>query len=152
MLRLAGCAALVALPLLGWGALRPAVFEALGLDWWDWPNCLRQYDAASERAEELAQKSRVALGQMQAKDAIARDLIAGRLSLAEATRLFLEMPRTTEFVRRYVRECFPGATAEEGMSRYVIQWACDMLPQQPDREVLCRRLEAELAEHLALAR
>jgi hypothetical protein len=148
LLRLVGCAALIALLLVGGSALRPSVFVATGLDLWDWPNCLQQYDAAFERAEELSQKSQFALNQIQAKDAIARELIAGRLSLTEATRQFQELPDTADFVRRYIHEFFPGATCEEGMRRYVIEWACILLDQEPARaEALCRRLEPELKRH-----
>ena len=68
---------------------------------------------------------------MKAKDAIARELIAGRLSLAEATRQVIEMPGATEFLRRFVRDRFPGATAEESVSRHVIQWTCDLLEREP---------------------
>jgi hypothetical protein len=45
LLRLAGCAALLALLLLGGYALRPDLLVDLGLDWWNWPNQLRQADA-----------------------------------------------------------------------------------------------------------
>jgi hypothetical protein len=132
--------------------MRPSVFVALGLEGWDLANSLRQYDAATQREEELARRSRLALEQMRVKDAIAGELIAGRRSLAEASRQFRELSGTTEFVGRYVHERFPGVTAEEGMGRYVIEWACATLPKQPDREALQRRLEAELEGHLALTR
>jgi hypothetical protein len=128
------------------------VFVALGLDEWDWANSLRQYDAASQREKDLAGRSQVALEQMRVKDAIAGQLIAGRLSLAEASRQFRELSGTKEFVGRYIHDRFPGVTAEEGLSRYVIEWACVTLPKQPDREAFQRRLEAELEGHLALTR
>jgi hypothetical protein len=152
VLRLAACAALIALLLLGGSALPSSVFGALGLDWRDLANSLRQYDAASRREKDLAVRSQVALEQMRVKDAIAGELIAGRRSLAEASRQFGELSGTTEYVGRYIHDRFPGVTAEEGMSRYVIEWACTTLPKQPEREALQRRLEAELDEHLALAR
>jgi hypothetical protein len=142
LLSLAGCAAFVALLFVGAWALCPYVFAALGLDW---PGYEWQYAAEVERGQELSRQSQFVQEQIHAKNAIARELIAGRLSLAEATRQFEEMPIRADFVRPYVRERFPGATDEEGMTQYVLNWACDLLHQEPSRaEALRRRLEAEL--------
>jgi hypothetical protein len=145
LLRLAGCAVFTGLLIAGGCALRPDVFVDLGLDWWDWPNSLRQYEAASGRAEELARQDPFALEQIKAKDAIARELIDGRLTLAQATRRVLDLPGMTEYRRREIHRVFAGATAEESMSQHVIMWACDLLDKEPARaEALRRRLHAEL--------
>jgi hypothetical protein len=146
LLRLAGCAAFLALLLIGGCVLRPDVFVDLGLDWWNWPNELRHADAEAERTKELADRRQTVDWYKDTKDRICRELIAGRLTLAEATRQFMELPGTTEFMWREIRTDFPGATAEESMSRHVIRWACNLLGQEPARaEALRRRLLAELA-------
>jgi hypothetical protein len=145
LLRLAGCAAFLALLFIGGCALAPDLLGNLGLDWWHWPQELRQADAEDDRARELADRRQTLDGQKHRKDQICRELIAGRLTLAEATRQVMELPGLTEFMRREIRTDFPGATEEESMSRHVIMWACDLLAQEPARaETLRRRLLAEL--------
>jgi hypothetical protein len=145
LLRLAGCAAFLALLFIGGCTLAPDLLVELGLDWWNWPQELRQADAEDERARELADHRQAVDGYKDTKDRICRELIAGRLTLAEATRQVMELPGLTEFMRREIRTDFPGATEEESMSRHVIMWACDLLDLEPARaEALRRRLLAEL--------
>ena len=117
----------------------------LGLDWWDWPQELRQADAEADRAEDLAGRLKSLDGQRHRKDQFCHELITGRLTLAEATRQFMELPGTTEAMWQGIRSHFAGATPEESMSRRVILWACDLLGQEPERaKALRRRLLAEL--------
>jgi hypothetical protein len=117
----------------------------LGLDWWDWPQELRQADAEADRAEDLAGRLKSLDGQRHRKDQFCHELITGRLTLAEATRQFMELPGTTEVMWRDIRNTFPGATAEESMSRHVILWACGLLEQEPAQaKALRRRLLTEL--------
>ena len=145
ILRLAGCAAFAGLLITGGCALSPDLFVDLGLDWWNWPKELRQADAEAERAKELMARRQTLDAQMHRKDQLCRALIAGRLTLAEATRQFTELFGTTDVLRRAIRTRFPGATGEESMSRHVIMWACDLLAQEPARaDALRRRLLAEL--------
>jgi hypothetical protein len=145
LVRLAGCAAFACLLFTVGCALAPDLLVELGLDWWNWPQELRQADAEAERTKELADRRQAVDWYKDTKDRICRELIAGRLTLAEATRQFMELPGTTEFMWREIRTDFPGATAEESMSRHVIRWACNLLGQEPARaEALRRRLLAEL--------
>ena len=145
LLRLAGCAAFACLLFTVGCALAPDLLVDLGLDWWHWPKQVGEADAAANLAKEVAGRRQALDAQMHRKDQICRELIAGRLTLAEATRQFMELPGTTEFMWREIRTDFPGATAEESMSRHVIVWACDLLEQEPARaEALRRRLDAEL--------
>ena len=145
LLRLAGCAALAGLLITGGCALRPSLFADLGLDWWTWPKSLWQHDVEHARDAELTRRWQGAAWRTGAKDRICRELIAGRLTLAEAARQFMELPGTTEAMWQDIRDRFAGATAEESMSRRVIEWACDLLAREPARaEALRRRLLAEL--------
>jgi hypothetical protein len=98
-----------------------------------------------ERADDLAGQRQTLDEQKHRKDQICRELIAGRLTLAAAMRQFMELPGMTEAMWRELRTSFPGATAEESMSRRVILWACDLLEQEPARaNALRQRLLAEL--------
>jgi hypothetical protein len=95
----------------------------------------------------LARRWQTAEWHTRAKDRTCRELIDGRVTLAEATRQFLELPGTTEAMWQGIRSHFAGATPEESMGRRVIVWACGLLEQEPARaEALRRRLHAELNE------
>ena len=147
LLRLAGSAALAVLLITGGCALHPSLFADLGLDWWTWPKSLWQRDVEHERDVELTRRWQGAEWRTRSKDRICRELIAGRLTLAEATRQFMGLPGTTEAMWQGIRSHFAGATPEENMGRRVIVWACGLLEQEPVRaEALRRRLHAELNE------
>jgi hypothetical protein len=147
VLRLAGCAAFAGLLIAGGCALRPDLFVGPRLDSWDWPKSLRQYHAASERDEELARQDRFALERIKAKDAIARDLIAGRLSLAEAAARFGELPHPPQQMRELLRHYQGAGSDEENMRQHVLDWACLLLEEEPAQaEALRRLLLAELKE------
>jgi hypothetical protein len=96
LLRLAGCAAFAGLLLAATCVVRPAAFVDLGLDWWSVPDRLRQCDAEAERTDALTRRWQAAWWRTRTKDRICRELIDGRLSLAAATRQFMELPGTTE--------------------------------------------------------
>jgi hypothetical protein len=145
LLRLAGCAACVGLLLTATCMLRPALFVELGLDVWDWPSGLGQYDAASGRDEQLTRQDQFALERIQAKDAIARELIAGRLSLAEAVARFSALPHPPPQMRELLRRYHGAGSNEEILRQHVLDWACLLLEGEPARaEALRRRLLAEL--------
>jgi hypothetical protein len=145
LLRLAGCAAFACLLFLGGCALAPDLLVNLGLDWWNWPQGLQQYDAASERDEELARQGPLALERIKAKDAIARELIAGRLSLAEAVARFRALPHPPRRMRELLRRYHGAGSDEEILRQHVLDWACLLLEGEPARaEALRRRLLAEL--------
>jgi hypothetical protein len=151
LLRLAGCAALVGLLLIGSCALRPEVFVQLGLDFENMSNSLRERKAASERAEELTRRSEEFAWRKRTMDEICDELIDDRLPLTEATRRFLDLPGTTENIWREIRSAYAGATREESMSRLVIERACALLEQEPARaEALRQRLQAELKRQYCL--
>lgn len=148
--RLACCAALIVLVAFVAFAVRPAVLADLGLDLSDWPDQLRDLDRAIERREKLLQKFSDLKAAIQAKDRVSRELIAGRMTLGQAARRFCELadrpePEYLDLLGRY----YPGDTGEESLCRHVIEWACKSLENEPSRqEVVCRRLEDELREHL----
>ena len=86
---------------------------------------------------------------IQAKDAIARDLVAERLSLAEAIARFraLDSRRPPHLPIRLPDES--GATVEQHYAVYVINWARSVLSERPGGEAACARLDAVLREFLA---
>ena len=88
-----------------------------------------------------------------AKNRIALDLIARRVTLAEAAARFRELDGKTmdpQTYARILRLYYAGASDEERVCRKVIRHAMEMVKKQPEvAGALVGRLEAELKEHLA---
>jgi hypothetical protein len=144
-LRLAACAALVGLAFIGILFLQPAVFEASGLSVSDGPKWLSLYVAQTERGRELRQRIKAVEGRLWQQARICQDLIDGRITLAEATQRFDELPDPPENLHEQLRRYFVGATHRERLARSIIHWACEMLADQPDRvRELRLRWEGEL--------
>src|SRR5437667_6734677 len=81
----------------------------------------------------------IILENIQAKDVIARDLLADRLALAEAVARFrtLDSRRPPHLPMRLADES--GATVEERYAGYVVNWARSVLWGQPGRDAALRR-------------
>ena len=105
-----------------------------------------------DRREELLSQVRASvLNRLARRQEIARDVIAGRLSLLEAAVGFRRLnEQCPDFAAAY-RRGYPGATAEESLCRQVIYWVFNELePKAPDRaREVTSRLEAELESHLS---
>jgi hypothetical protein len=143
--RLAVCTCFLGLFFVGAYAFCSAVVEVAGPDLAEWIRCWRTFDSETGRGEELSQQCQYALERHQAKNQIARDLIAGRLSLAEAAARFAELPHPSQRMREMLRFYHgTAATDEEIMSQHVIDWACLLLEEEPARAAAVRhRLENE---------
>jgi hypothetical protein len=145
LLRLAGCASLLGLFFLGAFAFLPVFEDEAGFNPGEWLRYRQIFESETERGEELEQQNGRAIERHHAKNAIARELIAGRLSLAEAVRRFDDLPFPPANMRDLLRRCYGGASDAESMTRHVIEWTCQLLDREPDREAALRaRLEAEL--------
>jgi hypothetical protein len=87
------------------------------------------------------------------KDAVLKDVIAGRRTLAQAVVSFREIeaqfPDPTGSYRRYLAEQYPGYSFEECLARNIVAQVEGRLQSDPeqDRSVLAR-LRAELAEYV----
>jgi len=149
LLRLAGCAGFLGLCVVVTYALFPCVPEWAGMDLMKWIGCQRMLDREATRTEELSRRQHHSNERILAKDRIARDLIAGRMSLAEAARRFGALPHAPAPLREQLRADYVGASEEECMCRHVIEWACQLTRNQPgEAEALRRRLEEELRANL----
>jgi len=144
-LRLACCASILGLFFVGIYFVCPALLDDAGLDFSEWARCQQIFDSESERGEELSQRHGQSVKRLMAKDEIARDLIACKLSLAEAVKRFDDLPSPPARMHELIRLQFGGASDEESMSRHVIEWACQLLGDQPDKVAAQRaRLENEM--------
>jgi hypothetical protein len=147
LLRLAACASLLGLFCVGAFALFPAAVGDAGLDLTEWFRCQRILDIEERRGEEITRLQGEAMQRHHAKNAVARELIAGRLTLAEATARFADLPGPPPHMVELLRRCYGGVTAEESMCRHVIEWSCQILELEKQTEqsrALRDRLEKEL--------
>jgi hypothetical protein len=105
-----------------------------------------QVTALAEEAAEMdgtrdAIRTRAAL-----KRALVDDLIAGRVTLAEATGRFLALNRAHPDYMHVIRSRHPGRTDEESQALNVLANALVAVDDPADRARLRERLGAELRE------
>jgi hypothetical protein len=145
LLSLIAVAALVGLAFAGLGCLRPALLEEAGLDVWDWPQYQMALCAETEREQELDQSFADLFRRREAKAAVGRELIAGRVTLAEAAQRIFDLTVDPDMLRANVRKWYAAGTDEENLERFVIDFACDLLQNQSARaRELRQQLLAEL--------
>jgi hypothetical protein len=137
--------ALVGLALAAAWWLRPALLEGAGLDLWDLPQWQGALAAESDRGEWLDQSFADLYRRREAKTWVCRELIAGRIPLADAAHRVLDLTTEREKLWKFARLQCSGDTDEECLERYVIEIACDLLKDEPARaEQLRQRLQAEI--------
>jgi hypothetical protein len=139
---------LMILVVLGAFALDSAILDQLGFNVRDWPKHLRLLATESERRDELVRRMKSARLRLQAQDEISQELIAGRITLAQAARLVCELPDAPPILWEKVRSHMPGGTEEERIMRFVIFWSCEVVREEHDRKTMRRRLEKELHDHI----
>ena len=126
----------------------PAWARAVGLDVWNYPDLQQEFREAATQSEELDAADEHMLRRIEVKEALIRDLIAGRTTLAEVTAVFHEMTHSQPKSMVVIRYTFAGDTDQEKVARSVIGYA--VLRASPaERDALEHRLEAELKRMLA---
>ncbi|HZT82744.1 MAG TPA: hypothetical protein VFA26_21115 [Gemmataceae bacterium] len=135
LLVLLGAAAVIALALIG-------------------PRWLPGPEGASGQDEEnvLDRQLRAVVQRLEKKQQVIAALLGGRLSLLEAAARFRELNETpSELPNHSYRILFEGKSDEERLCRQVIAWAYNEaeVSSPEGARAVRRRLEAELAEHLA---
>lgn len=122
-----------------------------GLDLWELPGQQKLLGQEQQRERELEVSHARIMHRIAIKQRIAADLIAGRLTLAQAALRFRPLLLAAPAVFAQLRENYPGADEDECACRNVLLYAQAALltAQAPRREEVLRRLERELCEHLA---
>jgi hypothetical protein len=91
----------------------PALAQEAGIDFWHIPD-LRGGMSDSERwARDLELEGEVIGRRVALRTETVRDVVAGRVGIAEAVRRFAELNRTDPRGLRRVRHMYDGATDEE---------------------------------------
>jgi hypothetical protein len=122
----------------------PGWLAAAGLDVWNAPALRRQVDANLRREAELAADIVDVQEQIRAKEALADELIAGRLSLAAATDRFGAMLDARPAMRRGLRCLYPDVTSDrELVARHVMDYARSRSNDQGERSRVAERMTTE---------
>jgi hypothetical protein len=128
---------------------RPDALSDVGLDFWRLPEYQEALWRERHRERRLNALDQVIRARIDAKHEVAADLIADRITLAQATSRFrslcLEPLNVLECICPYER----GATQQERLCRHVIFWVASRLADHPEAEKqLTLRLEGQLQEYL----
>jgi hypothetical protein len=105
-----------------------------------------QVAALAEEAAEMDDVRDVIRSRTALRRALVDDLIAGRVTLAEATGRFLAFNRGDPAYMSAIRSDHPGRTDEESQARNVLANVLVALDDPADRARLRERLGAELRE------
>ena len=125
----------------------PTWAKAIGVDVWNVPALEQEAQEAYEQNDQMTATAESLNRRMEVKEALIRDLIEGRATLAEVTAQFYELNSPYPQYMTAIRANFPGRTDEEKMAHNVIYYALPRAtPEQ--REALKTRLDAELQQML----
>jgi hypothetical protein len=141
--------ALGALALISLGfVLHPAWAQSAGVDVWNLPGLQRQLREADDEDRRLSADNAELMRCLRAKEATVADLLAGRVTLAEAADRFSLLNASRPQCAARVRECYAGSTDREKYAQNVIDFALHRVPshEQPD---VAARLEVEFRHVLA---
>jgi hypothetical protein len=130
----------------------PEVLDDLGLNCSDLPRVLKWLHDENEKGEILETRDREVLALTDKKWQVARDLVAGRLTLLEAAARYRDLPGINKEVWLKTVRSEPGTTDSECFCRHAIGWVRHVLefdaPSPSVRADVLARLENELAKHL----
>jgi hypothetical protein len=125
----------------------PTWAQSLGVDVWNVPALNQEIRGYADNSREIDEECEVILHRIAVKESIAADLIAHRITLAEATERFTILNESRPDYMLAIRSAHPGKTDQEKMARNVISFAqTQAVPA--DRPALTQRLEAELQQML----
>jgi hypothetical protein len=120
-----------------------------GLDLSDLPELMTQLQHHQERGATIDSRLRETLARLRAKEAIARQLIEGRLTLLEGAQRLGELPGALSDWAEMLPAQERGSSPRETYCRHLIGMVQASLSSQPNRaRAVLARLEAELREHL----
>jgi hypothetical protein len=146
--RTRACAYAGVLVVVAGGALRAGCSLLDPESGWDSLPLLRQVRAERERGRRLDAADQLVLRNSPATDVIRAELYDGRLSLLEAVARYRAATGWWPPSIRQHLQGYPGSSEEERYARHLIARADNDLKDDPRREAIIARLEAELRRYL----
>jgi hypothetical protein len=143
--RLLTCLTFLLVVVAGVTLTRPEWAGDLGLDWQTPFGTGSEGEDEEQRTADLDRKTEAVQARLAGKRAVIKDLIEGKTTLRAAATRFGELNDTPAWCRNPFREPGAGNSAEERLSRQVIDWARGELSVYPadQAEAVGKRLRAE---------
>jgi hypothetical protein len=114
------------------------------VDFWNLPDLERELKHHERTEARLTAEAEDVAGRIALKDALIRELIAGRATLAGVTDRFLELNRDRPATMRVLRRVHGTADPREMTARSVLDYVtCHPFPSPASRAAAARRLAAE---------
>lgn len=131
---------------VGLGPWLPGWLTAAGLDVWNTPALRRQVDANLRFQAQLDNEIADVQSQIRVKERLAEELIAGRLSLTDATDQFEAMLAAQPRTAKGLRLLYPDvANDRERVARHVVDYTRSRLNDPAERDRLGARMSTELS-------
>jgi hypothetical protein len=134
--------------LVGWARSNPGGFVGPAADIGQLPDLMSQIAVEERLAAELDNKSAALLRANDGKQDIARELLAGRMTLAQAVDCFREIHRSLPIPWTAMRKNYAGCNDAERLGRNVMSWVESEATNNPDQLDVVARLDAELEHYL----
>jgi len=134
--------------LVGWTCAEGTA-RSLGLDVWNLPRVLRD-EAHSSRAMRAAEAAKVEMAYVsEVREEVLKDVLLGRLTLAEGLDRFRDLAATTPTFRRTLDGYFSHLPPEEALRTYYRRVLEDALDEYP---IAVAQLRPELDDLFPAAR
>jgi hypothetical protein len=134
--------------LVGWARARPGNWGGPAKDITQLPDILSQIAAEQQLGVELENQSAALHKANDTKLDVAREVLAGRMTLAQAVVCYREIHENLPIPWTSMRKNYPGETDQERFGRNVISWAQSEATDQPEVQERLARLDAELEHFL----
>lgn len=114
----------------------------------DYARLTGEMSELSEADADMTVRSGEMITRLSAKEAIVKELVAGRLTLETATARFITLNGDDQQALRMLQSRYDGSTLEEKMARNVIDHASAMLYHMRDQDgrTMMARLDRQFRE------
>ena len=128
------------------GPWLPGWLTAAGLDVWNAPALRRQVDANLREQARLDGEIADVQAQIRGTERLVEELIAGRLTLTDATDQFEAMLAAQPRTAKGLRLLYPDATSDrERVARHVVDYTRSRMTDPAERDRLGARMTTELS-------
>jgi hypothetical protein len=138
----------IGIVLLGWARARPGGWGGPAGEIGQLPDILTQLVADEQLGAELEDKSTALHRANDIKQDVAREVLAGRMTLSRAAAAYQEIHEHLPIAWDLIRNHYEGKTDRERWSRNVISWVRAEANDRPDQRETLARLDGELERFL----
>ncbi|QJW96502.1 hypothetical protein [Frigoriglobus tundricola] len=134
---------LFGLAVIGALSVHPTWAQSVGADVWGVPGLHEEMRGTRDERDRLDAEDEEVRRRITVKDAIADELLANRITLAEAVERFTEMFPTRSKYLAAIRDAYPGATDQEKIAHHTVAYTT-LHAAPAERAATAERLHAEL--------